>query len=125
MAEGAPDVLVVDDDADLRRLIAEALADEDIPYRVARDGAEAVARVAEQVPAVILLDMMMPRLDGAGVCDKLDEHGTRPPPAVVVMTANDRVSYFERRCGAEDVLSKPFDLEALYAVVRRYLRRYG
>ena len=117
------DVLVVDDDPAICGTIAAALELEEIPYRVACNGREALERVRERAPAVILLDMNMPEVDGPATCDRLDEQGVRPPPAVVVMTASTRGGYFRRICRADDVLGKPFELDDLYAVVGRYLGR--
>ena len=115
------DVLVVDDDEALRAMIAGALAGEGIPYRVARNGREAVERVAEQMPAVILLDMNMPVMDGVQFCQALQEGPGRDGCAIVVMTAAGQAARFRQMCAADDMLGKPFDLDDLYAVVERHL----
>ena len=115
----AVDVLVVDDDPSVCEMIAQALDLEGITYSLARNGAEALARLEEQVPAVILLDINMPVLDGAAFSAELDARGLRERVAVVVMTADSRVSYYDRFCGADDVLAKPFDLDRLYTVIAR------
>lgn len=100
-------------------MIAQALGLEGISYSLAGNGAEALARLEEHVPAVVLLDINMPVLDGAAFCAELDARGLRGRVAIVVMTAGSRVSYYDRFCGADDVLAKPFDLDRLYAVIAR------
>ena len=119
------DVLVVDDDYDIREIIAQVLDVEDIPCRTAQNGVEALIRIAEGLPAVILLDMMLPEVDGPTVCRELEAQGRRHGVAVVVLTAAPRARYFERFCGADDVLGKHSTLAELYAVVERRLGRHA
>lgn len=119
--EAQPDVLVVDDDAAITEVVGEALALEGIPYRTAANGRAALALVAERRPRLILLDMNMPVMDGPQFCAALDAGGGRDDIAVVVMTAAQQAARFKLECNADDVLGKPFDLDALYTVVERYL----
>ena len=113
------DVLVVDDDRNIRDFIGFALAAEGIPHRTAEHGEAALARVAERRPAVILLDRDMPVMDGERFCAALDATLGRDGTTVVVMTASGRAQQFRERCHADDALGKPFDLDALYAAVAR------
>ena len=115
------DVLVVDDEVHVRQFIGFALEAEGIAYRTAVNGADALARVAEARPAVILLDMNMPVLDGVQFCDTLDRTLGRNATAIVVMTASGRTRHYRIACRAQDALGKPFDLDDLYAVVERHL----
>jgi CheY-like chemotaxis protein len=111
-----PLVLVVDDDPD----ILEALCDivEVEGYRVirARNGAEALARVQAEVPDVILLDLMMPVMDGAAFAAALrDRPGGSAIPLVVISA--DGKPERATGLGAAAFLAKPFDIEALLGVV--------
>ena len=116
-------VLVVDDDPDIVAMVSEALAMEDIPHRTAADGREALAAVEAERPAVILLDMNMPVMDGVGFCRALDASLGRDDSAIIVMTASNQAPRYREACAADDVLGKPFSLDALYAVVERHLSR--
>jgi CheY-like chemotaxis protein len=116
-----PDVLVVDDDSSIVEVIAEALTIEGIAYRAATNGRAALDLVAERRPRLILLDMNMPVMDGPQFCAALDAGQGRDGIAVIVMTAANEASRFRAMCNADDVLGKPFELDALYAVVERYL----
>jgi len=115
------DVLVVDDDPNVRDFVGFALEAAGIPARTAAHGAQALARVAEARPGVILLDRDMPVMDGEAFCKALDATLGRDGTAVVAMTASQRAAQFRDRCHADDLLGKPFDLDDLYTVVRRHL----
>ena len=117
------DVLVVDDDPAIVAVVQEALELEAIPHRTARNGREALAAVEAERPAVILLDINMPVMDGIAFCRALDEGPGRRGSAVVVMTASTQARHYRATCAADDVLPKPFSLDRLYAVVERHLAR--
>lgn len=114
-------VLVVDDEPDLRELVALTLADAGFEVGTARDGRDALARIAEHRPDIILLDMMMPVMDGRALCAELRGNGGLP--RVVVMTAADRAAQCARELGAVGWLAKPFDLDELVAAIRKGLER--
>ena len=116
------DILVVDDDVDIAEMVSEALELEDIPCRTVSDGQAALAAIAAERPALILLDMNMPVMDGVQFCRALESSLGRDGSAIVVMTASRDAPGFRDRCGADDVLGKPFSLDDLYAVVQRHLR---
>ena len=117
------DVLVVDDDSNVRDFIGFALGAAGIPYRTAADGERAIACVADARPGVILLDRDMPVLDGHQFCATLDQTLGRDGTAIVVMTASGRVRQFQAACQADAALGKPFDLDELYAVVAHARQR--
>jgi two-component system response regulator MprA len=118
-------VLVVDDEPPVREVLERALRAEGFHARTAGDGVEAIRAQAAEPADVILLDVMMPRLDGLEVCRRLRDVGDRTP--VLMLTARDavgdRVAGLE--AGADDYLVKPFAVDELLARVKALLRRTG
>jgi CheY-like chemotaxis protein len=118
-------VLVVDDDASLRQFIAEALREEGYRVIPAADGQEALERLETELPALILLDWMMPRLDGASFAA---ERRRRHPEAripIVVMSAGGEARTRAASIWADSFISKPFDLALLLDQVARHVRRWS
>ncbi|MFG1754813.1 response regulator transcription factor [Streptosporangium sandarakinum] len=120
---GAARVLVVDDEPALREALQSSLEFEGYRVGVAPDGQEALAVLAREPYELVLLDVMMPRLDGLTACRRLRAAGNHVP--VLMLTARDavgdRVSGLD--AGADDYLVKPFELDELLARVRALLRR--
>lgn len=118
-------VLVVDDEPALRESLARSLRFEGYTVATAADGAEAIERLPDLRPDALVLDVIMPRLDGVGVCRRLRDHGDRTP--VLLLTARDAVRDRVRGldAGADDYLVKPFAYEELLARLRAVLRRAG
>ena len=116
-------VLVVDDDAALRAAVGRALRLEGFGVSEAENGAEAIDLLLVGDIDVVVLDQMMPVLDGVGVCRHLRDVGDQTP--VLMLTARDAVSDRVRGldAGADDYLLKPFALEELLARLRALLRR--
>ncbi|MEW5854574.1 MAG: response regulator [Myxococcota bacterium] len=114
-------VLVVDDDVDLRDCVALCLASAGFQVRSAGDGTEALQHLAESPPALIMLDMRMPRMDGRAFARELQvRHG--PVAPIVVMTAAENAGAAAAEIGAAGVLGKPFDVDELLQTVERHLQ---
>lgn len=116
-------VVVVDDDEALRNAVGRALRLAGYDVALSVDGAEALAALAGLRADLVVLDVLMPVLDGITVCRRLRERGDRTP--VLMLTARDAVSdrVTGLDAGADDYLTKPFALEELLARVRSLLRR--
>jgi CheY-like chemotaxis protein len=108
-------VLVVDDDPSVLAMVAEALQLEGYAVRTAANGAEALAAVAREHPAVVLLDMRMPVLDGWGFAAALRARGVEVP--IVVMTAAQDARRWAAEISAQGHVPKPFELDDLLAAV--------
>ena len=118
-------VLVVEDDEQVRRSVERALRFEGYDVATAGDGEAGLQAAESSRPDVVVLDIMMPRLDGISVCRLLRAKGDRTP--VLMLTArrelSDRVAGLD--AGADDYLVKPFALEEFLARLRALLRRTG
>jgi DNA-binding response OmpR family regulator len=115
--------LVVEDDRDIARLVELALEHHGFEVRCAYDGPSGLAAVAALDPAVVILDIMLPKMDGVGVLKRLRTSGNKVP--VIMMTARDATpdKVHSLDLGADDYLTKPFDVEELLARLRALLRR--
>jgi DNA-binding response OmpR family regulator len=117
MARKKPLVLIVEDDADLGMSIVEYLKDEGLDAKLARDGEQAMRMVDSLAPAVVVLDLMMPRRDGFSVLRELRSDGRIASLPVIVVTAIFGLSerLYATELGAADYVTKPFKLEELFA----------
>ncbi len=116
--------LVVDDEANLSELLRMALANEGWEARTAGNGQDALNAVREFQPDIIVLDIMLPGLDGMEVLRRIRANGSTVP--VLFLTAKDavedRIAGIEE--GGDDYLTKPFNLEEVVARLRRMARRH-
>jgi two-component system response regulator MprA len=116
-------ILVVDDEPAVRGTLERALRLDGYDVESAEDGLDALDRLATFGPDAIVLDRMMPRLDGLDLCRRLREAGDRTP--ILVLTARDGVDdrILGLDAGADDYLAKPFSVKEMRARVRALLRR--
>jgi two-component system response regulator CpxR len=117
-------ILLVDDDTELSALMAEYFSAHEIPLALAHDGAQGLARVLDGNFDLVLLDVMMPRMDGFETLSQIRRKSAVP---VIMLTArtehNDRITGLN--AGADDYLAKPFSPDELLARVQAVLRRSG
>jgi two-component system OmpR family response regulator len=125
MADGEqiPKVLVVDDEPNIRELVQVALKFHGCLVTLAATGQDALAQAASERPALIVLDVMLPDIDGFEVCRRLRADGNEVP--VIFLTARDTTSdsITGLTIGGDDYITKPFSVDALVARVRAVLRR--
>lgn len=126
-ADTMRDILIVDDDSDLRELLRITLQDQGYEVDVARDGGDGLAHLQRRRYRLLLLDLLMPRVDGLVVLRTLRDQPALRPPAVIVVSGlhqqDDVLPALE--AGADDYLVKPFDLDDLIMRVGLWLRRVG
>jgi DNA-binding response OmpR family regulator len=118
-------ILVVDDDTDLVEMISMKLESENFQVAKAYDGVEAFEKIKEEKPALIILDVMMPRKDGYVLCDELKNSDEYKDIIVVLLTAvSDAVSSTNythmggKTTLADDFVPKPIDLDKLMEIVK-------
>lgn len=115
-------ILVVDDDNNICELLRLYLVKEGYTVVICNDGASAVAKVDSENPALVLLDIMLPKLDGWQVCREIRKKSNVP---IIMLTAKsetfDKILGLE--LGADDYISKPFDTKEVIARVKAVLRR--
>ena len=121
-ARGIARVLAVDDDQDVRRLLQDALTMEGYDVALAADGAEAVAAIRTQPPDVIVLDLMMPSIDGLRLLDVYRQLAVRPAPIIVLTAAPAHVQRLAEAT-ADVVVRKPFSLDRLFELIAHYTGR--
>ena len=119
----AEKILVVDDDLNICELLRLYLTKEGYNVVIVNDGASAVTAFQEESPALVLLDIMMPKKDGRQVCREIREISSKP---IIMITAKGEV--FDKvlglELGADDFVVKPFDMKELSARIKAVLRRY-
>lgn len=115
-------VLVVDDDPGLQEALEAILQLEGYQVATARDGLDALEQLDNALPSLILLDLMMPRMDGFTFARELERRGLRQQVPIIVLTADGRAQQKAAQVGADGALAKPFDIVALLDEVARLVR---
>jgi two-component system, OmpR family, response regulator len=130
-ATGEAYLLVVDDEPNIRELLSASLRFSGFRVASAATGEEALSSIAAERPDLVVLDVMLPDLDGFTVVERLREQAQWPQPAdhvpVLLLTAKDGTTdkVHGLAAGADDYVTKPFSLEELIARIRAILRRAG
>lgn len=116
-------ILLVEDDRAITSFVEPELERRNLSVRCAYDGQEALAQIERYRPELIVLDIMLPKLDGVGVLNGIRRSGNRVP--VIMLTARDTTldKVHSLNHGADDYLTKPFDIEELVARIQALLRR--
>ena len=118
-------ILIVDDEQDLVWAVQYSLRDEGYEVLIAQDGVEALDILESHHPDLVILDIVLPRLDGFRVCRELRRNPTLAATPILFLTARntieDRITGLDE--GGDDYLTKPFDLREMKARVRALLRR--
>jgi DNA-binding response OmpR family regulator len=116
-------ILVVEDNRSITKFVELELKHRDFGVRCAYEGQEALEQLEKFRPELLVLDIMLPRLDGVGALNRIRQRGNRVP--VIMLTARDSTldKIHSLDHGADDYLTKPFDIEELVARIRALLRR--
>ncbi|MCB0917397.1 MAG: response regulator [Actinobacteria bacterium] len=119
------DVLVIDDDENIRDIVTLRLGVSGHTVHSAGDGETGLARARELKPDLVLLDIMMPRLNGIDVCRQLRADADLAEVPIVLLTARGQEHDVDRgfEVGADDYIVKPFSLVELQSRLRRYIGR--
>jgi len=124
-AAGGDSILVVDDDPEINSLVGAYVDICGFSYRSALTGRAALEQASASAPALVVLDLMLPDMDGFEVCSRLRIDPATTQVNVIMLTAmgGDDSRQRGRECGAVDYLVKPFDPDALIASIVRHAKR--
>src|SRR5512142_2744453 len=125
MESKQPRILLIDDDPLMRHIVKSALAGDDYVFAEAHTGADGLAEALADRPDLILLDIMMPDMEGYEVCHRLRANLTTLSVPIVVLTALAETAEKVRgmQVGADDYVTKPFDPRELRSRIAAHLRR--
>lgn len=127
MSDAKTSVLVVEDDKDINELVGAYVQIGGFEYRKALDGRSALREAHDRAPAMVILDLMLPDIDGFEVCKRLkDQPKTRSVPVIMLTALNDDKSRDKgKACGATEYMVKPFDPDRLLAAIAKHAQRNG
>lgn len=116
-------ILVVEDDNDINKLLCKIIKNSDYEPTSAYSGTEALMYLEKQRWDLVLLDLMLPGMDGEAVLEKIREQG--PTPVIIISAKNEKETKIHTlRSGADDYITKPFDIDEVSARIDSLLRRY-
>lgn len=117
-------ILVIDDSITVRKLVSLTLERRGYSVEMAKDGLEALAKINEQLPDLIFLDITMPRMDGYQLCKIIRSNKQTSQIPVIMLSAKD--GFFDkvkgRMAGSSDYLTKPFDADTLVKAIEKHLK---
>jgi len=116
-------ILVVDDEPGLRKLLNLLFSNAGYAVREASNGAECLNQISLATPDLVVLDVMMPEMDGRDVCQRIRQDANMVPVLMLTARTQSRDVVMGLDCGADDYMLKPFDMDELLARVRALLRR--
>jgi DNA-binding response OmpR family regulator len=118
-------ILVVDDEVDLVKTIQFSLELEGYEVLVSYNGEDALAQARNEKPDLILLDIMLPKLDGYKVCRflKFDEQYKHLPILMMTAKTQEKDKLIGKETGADEYITKPFDMEELIGKIKTYLNK--
>ena len=125
MTDRAPRILLVDDEQPIQTLLSFPLQRDGYEVVHASDGREALARFAEQTFDLVVLDVMLPRMDGLEVCRRLRAKGERVPIIMLSAKSEEIDKVLGLELGADDYITKPFSMREFRSRVKAALRRAG
>jgi DNA-binding response OmpR family regulator len=119
-----PEILIVEDDADVRALFAARIKMEGWTHSFAENGEECIIKIKEKQPDLILLDVMMPKIDGYNTCFMIKENEKYSHIPILMITA--KTEPYEqakgKMVGADEYICKPFDINDIIATIKKYLK---
>lgn len=123
LAEKRKRILIAEDEEHIRRLVKVILQPENYDFIEAKDGKEALEKVSEEMPDLLILDLMMPKIDGIEVCKQLKKNALTRKIPIIMLTAKREMTdkFIGVRVGADDYLTKPFEPRELRVRVRTFL----
>jgi DNA-binding response OmpR family regulator len=127
VAENGQSLLVVEDDPELNQLVGAYAQLCGLEYRAALSGHAALREAAVRPPTLVILDLMLPDLDGFEVCRRLKDHPRLRAVPVIILSALGGEEERERgrTCGADDYVTKPFDPDRLMQTITRHANHTG
>lgn len=115
-------IAIAEDDPGILDMLTMLLEDEN--YKVMRAGdAKTIGQIGKRMPNLVLLDIWMSGIDGRDVCIKLKSQETTKSIPIVIMSANKDTEKIAKECGADDFISKPFDIDDMLRVVEKNIRQ--
>jgi two-component system response regulator AdeR len=120
-AATSPVILIAEDDPGISSIIRFVLESEGFPVAVARDGGEAIDMALALRPGLLLLDVVLPKIDGRGVTRELEKELGDGRPPIILLSASSKLSELAAELGVEGFVTKPFEPDDIVAVSKRHL----